>query len=81
MKIKAIVTNWFEYGCYWVSEVEATIMSKVFEIGRSRETGSLIPNNVSNSDIESIEQILEEFNMRMLMVCKTLVHLQTLMPD
>lgn len=58
-------------------EVEATIMSKVVEIGRSRKTGSSMLNNVSNSDIQSIEQILEEFNIRMRMVCKTSTHLHT----
>jgi hypothetical protein len=52
-------------------------MSKVVENGRSRETGSSILNNVSNSDIQSIEQILEDLDTRMWMVCKTSTHLHT----
>jgi hypothetical protein len=76
-KIKAIVTNWFEDGYNWVLEVEATIMSKVVEIGENRQTESSILNNMSNSDIQSIEQILEDLNKRMKMVCKTSTHLHT----
>jgi hypothetical protein len=80
-RIKALAVEWFKDGCEWVSELEITITSKLVEIGENRQTGGLIIYEVFNSDIQSIEQILEDLNTKMWMVCKTRTHLQTFILD